>query len=510
MKKGFRKTLALSKHVRVTVTHKEPTLSLGSRAARLSVNRDGVRFRAGVPGTDLEYKRSKSFKKGSGLKKVAGVLSLVVLLLAAGWIFLEYRGETYIVEDRLPFLCDETKLTDYEQRYFDAVWADMKDGAPDWVKFRVASLLREVISLRDARESEGNYEVPEDELVLWERITGLLDRETKRQVGVRERFEDDIDESLDYGLDILSNLSKILSKKDYDTLVALRDEYFSSDDYTYETEYKIKDLLEKYKGYLDPDIVFLNLIDEKHQKTIGVLKFGATRDVNYQNHKEIGLDAPSDAEKKKMFEIWQTTIQVLPKYLFSGFDYFKISGDGEGGTLAYVIPADDTGNKWCMSIDDKDFLPDDGIYPYTVVHEMLHYLTLNDKQVKYLIGEEQEASFPHSVYWDGLCIGLEGSYIQSFYEKFWLPIDPVRFSDTESPYFYERHKSEFITEYSSTNCAEDMAETFSAWVLMKKAPTPAIQAKFDFFSEYPDLIKIKNDILVQVAMTGIKISPTIE
>lgn len=513
MKKGFRKTLALSKHVKLTITHKGPTLSMGSRAARLSINKDGVRMRAGVPGTSIEYTKSKSFKKGSLLKKAAYISAILIVILAGIWAYLEYNGEGYLISDRLPFIYDSVDLTADEQQEFDHIFGYIQGDSREWVKAKVAYLLKDAIALREAREAEEDYEMSDEEYLLYERISTLLDKETQRQFGLREQFDDDIDESLDYGLDILDNLKKILTPKDYKNLVALRNSYFEaidSGEYTYEIEDDLKAILEKYPERLDADIVFLNLIDEKHQQNIGILKFGATRAVHYQNPKENGLEPLDKKEQKQLFKIWDTTIKVLPEYLFSGFDYFKIGGDGEGGTLAYVIPSDLHGEKWCMAIDDKDFVPNDGFYPYTVVHEMLHYLTLNNEEVRYLIGEEQEQSFPSSVYWDGLCVGREGSYIQSFYEKFWRHITPVRNANSDSPYFYTRHMDDFITEYASTNCAEDMAETFSAWVFMEHAPTDNIQVKFDFFATYPELVKIKEDILARVAASGIKISPTIE
>jgi hypothetical protein len=47
-------------------------------------------------------------------------------------------------------------------------------------------------------------------------------------------------------------------------------------------------------------------------------------------------------------------------------------------------------------------------------------------------------------------------------------------------------------------------------VLLKSAPTPAIQAKFDFFDGYPELKQLKQDILLKVENNAVEVNAEIE
>ncbi|WP_312353843.1 hypothetical protein [Aminipila sp.] len=184
-----------------------------------------------------------------------------------------------------------------------------------------------------------------------------------------------------------------------------------------------------------------------------------------------------------------------------------MGGDGELGTYACVIPVDDQGQTWCMTVDPAD-IKDNGLFPYTVAHEMCHYLTLNEKQVDYY--SDNITAYPADRYSDWECVAKENSYLQSFYEKFWKGMINDWANDPDNPYFYDRHKSEFVTGYASTECAEDLAESFCAYVFLKLAATPAMQAKFDFFEEYPELKKLKKEILIKVNQNNIYVNSEIE
>ncbi len=67
-----------------------------------------------------------------------------------------------------------------------------------------------------------------------------------------------------------------------------------------------------------------------------------------------------------------------------------------------------------------------------------------------------------------------------------------------------------MTGYAATECAEDLAESFSAYVLLKSADTPTLQAKFEFFDKYPELRKVKEQILKKIEENDIYVNPEIE
>ena len=66
-----------------------------------------------------------------------------------------------------------------------------------------------------------------------------------------------------------------------------------------------------------------------------------------------------------------------------------------------------------------------------------------------------------------------------------------------------------MTPYASSSCAEDFAESFAAYVLMKRAPTPETRYKFSFFDSIPELKAIKEEILLRVAENQVLVSPEI-
>ncbi|QAT41925.1 DUF4236 domain-containing protein [Aminipila luticellarii] len=84
---NFRKSKALSKNVRITVSKNGPSLSIGKKGARISVNKDGVRGSVGIPGSGLSYSKQKSFPKGSKIKKAAGILAGAVMVVIIAYVF---------------------------------------------------------------------------------------------------------------------------------------------------------------------------------------------------------------------------------------------------------------------------------------------------------------------------------------------------------------------------------------------------------------------------------------
>jgi len=362
-------------------------------------------------------------------------------------------------------------LTHQEEAKVVALLGDLHEDVSKKVEYNLSQLVHKAELMMAKREAQDNYEVTDEEYKLWEDITSLLDKETIRQFGRDNYEEESVDSDLDYGKETMANLKKILNEKDWKQLNEIRDTYFlatesgEQDSYT-ETEFGIKKIVQKYQG-LDVDAITLNLLDDKNQQNFGMFTITPKFDVKYQSGKENGLKVLSTVEQEKLKMVWKQTTDILPKELFANFKYFKVGGDGELGTYAYVIPVDSEGKLWCMTVDPAD-ISEDGLFPYTVVHEMAHYLTLNEKQVEY-----------------------------------WA-------TNPENPYFYYRHQSQFVTGYAATECAEDMAESFSAYVFLDKAPTPETQKKLDFFDGYPELKELKYDILKKVAQNKVYVNPEIE
>jgi hypothetical protein len=62
--------------------------------------------------------------------------------------------------------------------------------------------------------------------------------------------------------------------------------------------------------------------------------------------------------------------------------------------------------------------------------------------------------------------------------------------------FYEKYKSRFVREYASTNPVEDIAESWTAFILR---PTPqndtVADQKINFFYKFPELVELRYQII---------------
>ncbi|MEG2452102.1 MAG: hypothetical protein RSA77_04330 [Clostridium sp.] len=447
--------------------------------------------------------RDKTDKKNGRCRLVCAALCSVLLLSACAG---------------MPSQTDE--LSEEEHKQVTALLGDLNGNTSERVENKLGILLHRVNHIASEREKNGDYEMSEREYQLWEKITLLLNKETRRQFGIDNYVPDEPDPNADYGREQMDNLKNTLSDQDWNQLNQLRNQYFevaegdtekeynvSEDDKTYiDVETEIRTIAGRYKE-LDPDALVLNLLDEKNQKPLGIFQISPELKAIYQDGKQNGLKSLSAAEQVELEKKWKATTDILPLSLFKNFEYFKVGGDGEWGINASVIPLDPDGRKWCMTVDPAD-MTDDGLFPYTAVHEMGHYITLNEKQVRYF--QDEGEYYPHSRYSDWQCVAMEHSYLQAFYDEFWENTINDWATNPQNVYYYDRHRSEFVTEYASSECAEDLAECFAAYVFLKSADTPKKQEKLDFFDRYPEFRQLKKEILRQVTENKVYVNPEIE
>lgn len=133
-----------------------------------------------------------------------------------------------------------------------------------------------------------------------------------------------------------------------------------------------------------------------------------------------------------------------------------------------------------------------------LVHEHGHYLTLNTTQII-----PWDVSFICS---QEVLYGCQkpDSYLNLFFEKFWRDIYPEWKDINENPddltqemkSFYDKNRTMFVTEYAATNPLEDIAESWTAFILQ---PTPTGQSiadqKIRFFDQFPELVELRYEIL---------------
>ncbi|MBD1372628.1 hypothetical protein IC620_09705 [Hazenella sp. IB182357] len=198
-----------------------------------------------------------------------------------------------------------------------------------------------------------------------------------------------------------------------------------------------------------------------------------------------------------IWDLWNDIIpdpyhQVDKLYLFQGGDF-----------AAYV-------NMYNMRVElgvNIKHNQDQKQLTTTLVHEFGHILTLNQEQFtedRYT-SDQQELECP--AYFDEWsdCPNQE-SYLYSFYNKFWKKIETewkkkkIETSEARQTAFYNKYRSQFVSEYATTSPVEDIAESFQYFIFSPK-PTnlSSIKSqKIAFFYEYPELVAIRADVLARV------------
>lgn len=182
-------------------------------------------------------------------------------------------------------------------------------------------------------------------------------------------------------------------------------------------------------------------------------------------------------------------VETRPNLVMFGI-YTSSTSDGKFDTTLT--------EKWIMKINILS-LEDSYYVSSALIHEYGHYLTLNPTQME---GRKDE--------W-GNCLedsyyGCQpaGAYLNLFYWKFWDDIYPEwsdidygsKKYDTEINSFYLKYKDRFLNDYAATDPLEDIAESWTAFILN---PTPTgdkiSEQKVKFFYDFPELVELRYQII---------------
>lgn len=194
----------------------------------------------------------------------------------------------------------------------------------------------------------------------------------------------------------------------------------------------------------------------------------------------------------------------------------QIEKDQVQNLLEQLVPlrqAREQANRWELSPQEEDLVaqlnqlyqdltqryleePQEPVeFTETVYHEYAHYLTLNDHQATY--GGPKR----YDCYGENDMTSNQGSYLNAFYQRFWKDYLDDRLADPESDNFYPRHEDDFITSYAATSPAEDIAESFSYFVLYDKpAGTAVWEQKQSFFYDYPELVAFRDQARARLGL----------
>lgn len=212
-------------------------------------------------------------------------------------------------------------------------------------------------------------------------------------------------------------------------------------------------------------------------------------------------------------QIWQYFAAIIPLENRTFLKEYIVFTDGKENYLASVAQSDSSAAEWVLSVDLMDAAnPQD--LTFTLVHEYGHLLTLNPDQVppsqEVFDNPESEAIYEReanacATYFPGEGCASPDSYLNQFIERFWggvyaewLDVDQIM--DEDEYYealnqFYTDHADEFVSDYAPTSPAEDIAETFSFFILEPKPGGETLaEQKILFFYEFPELVELRSQM----------------
>lgn len=216
-------------------------------------------------------------------------------------------------------------------------------------------------------------------------------------------------------------------------------------------------------------------------------------------------------------EAWMIFADLVPPQDRKMVTEYNVFTDGYSTTLAAADQTKNDLTNWVLEIDVAD-LEDKDALMFTLIHEYGHILTLNATQMEpdqeivndpynQSLQKEKAAACPN--YYTGMGCSYAGSYVDDFYNRFWLDvneewqaIDALQYEEDLTPYydglytFYKAHQDQFLDDYSTTHPTEDIAEAFTYFVFSPKPTGSSIkEQKVAFFYQYPELVELRENIL---------------
>jgi len=262
-----------------------------------------------------------------------------------------------------------------------------------------------------------------------------------------------------------------------------------------------RDLSEKQGGY---DLVRYRLDEE--DKTLKRIAIPTVPDylIPYQEDEQLHR------------RIWDYFTGIFPNDSDVHVSYLVVIMDGTDDGYSAAIWSSQ--GKWRLYVNLLEFDSSRDVIEI-LTHEYGHMLTLNDSQARDIPSEyglemeqtdfESMRSKCEGYFFTGSDCALADSYLNEFGNRFWIGelfkswTDAYLLWDKEEGLyetamdeFYRQYRDQFVTEYASTTPLEDIAESWTEFVMRPK-PTGSTIAdqKILFFYEYPELVDIRREII---------------
>ncbi len=195
------------------------------------------------------------------------------------------------------------------------------------------------------------------------------------------------------------------------------------------------------------------------------------------------------------YYLWNLFNFLLPSNYAASVARFQTfySADPSHG-YAFVEHAGGTKRTWQFTINRDAALTPYGTLAmpgqlmHTLVHELGHIITLGNGQVGIFRFDCGTIAIAEG------CVA-PGAYLDAFTREFW-PQNRGEYGDMPGTY----RPVDFVSRYAAENPAEDMAESWAAFVLLRKPQGhTAAEEKIRFFYRYPELVSARASIRERLA-----------
>ena len=255
---------------------------------------------------------------------------------------------------------------------------------------------------------------------------------------------------------------------------------------------ELNDLYENYTAkYLGMHELEWNL-SEREEKVLAAYRIEETGDLVLYPE-SLNLEE-SEWSEEQLRAIWSEVLEILPEEAFKQFEQLVLATDGKEGMASYVRTLDEAGTRWELTIDPIN-LDDQDYFVDTIIHEYFHYVTLNSEQVDYT--NEQTID----TYNEEGMVFRPDSYLDDFYQAFWLDYIHDRRINQEGIGFFLRHEDDFLNSYAASTPSEDICESFVAFVMRDEIAGEKVwEQKVLFFYEYPELVEMRATLRAQLGL----------
>lgn len=214
-----------------------------------------------------------------------------------------------------------------------------------------------------------------------------------------------------------------------------------------------------------------------------------------------------------LHDLWYIFSSIIPQENREMLTRFTWYDTGQDFTFAVGIPDENSSERQFTFSHNLEFYTQS--HKKVFLHEYAHMFTLDEGQIEiddevlYSDDDEdwKEAEKKCSTLFTVWGCAKEDSYLYAFYKEFWEDIhdeyeDINWYHQAYYKKFFTRHEDRFYTSYQGTRPEEDIADSFSIFVMQPSEVAFEAEEmkdeKLAFFYEYDELVNLRTEILENI------------